>query len=242
MPRRERRGEERGERRDRAVHQPGEPRLDHAQDEHPPLRLVLLLPDVRRQVFPQSRSAVCSCCCSASARSPSSLRTEASVGARGRLPVEALGLEFHALRHLADGIEAERAELPNRAARDEAPHILPADQRNVFAEFRAGYSSISCWRCSLSSAAISVKTLAPSRDSHPAVLRRCRRIDAAVLLLVGDGQGEDFLFRQVGEISHRPKCGGWSGSVKSRPDCANASQDSALCAHRPFSAGNGACR
>ena len=73
MPRQKRR-----ERRDGAVHQPGQARLNDAQEEQSPLRLVLLFRTSAGRFSWTRRSAVCSCCSSASARSPSSLRMEAS--------------------------------------------------------------------------------------------------------------------------------------------------------------------
>ena len=77
--RRERRGEHRRQRRDRAVHQPGQSRLDQPQHEGC-AGMRVLARGGRCPAGSRSRnwSARCSCSTSASARSPSSLRIETS--------------------------------------------------------------------------------------------------------------------------------------------------------------------
>ena len=120
---------------------------------------------------------------------------EASEVRARRLPVEALGLEFHALRHLADGIEAERAQLPERAARDETAYVLTADQWNVFAEFLPEQLDQLP-----SMVALFNRHLGKYVRGCGILITQAFRdigINAAVLLLVGDGQRQDFLFRQV---------------------------------------------
>ena len=94
---------------------PASPGWMYAQHEQAPRRLVLLARAPSRAGSPAiSRSAVCSCCASASARSPSSLRIEASVRAAGGLAVETLRLRLHQLRLLAHHLQPQRMQLPDR--------------------------------------------------------------------------------------------------------------------------------
>jgi len=114
--------------------------------------------------------------------------------------VEARRLVLHVLGELAHLVELERRHQPERLLLDEAFHILASDQRQVFAEFRP------------------VELEQPGAVAHLLIrhrvedLRRCRicrsqplgeaAIYPAVLVLVGDGEGDDFLFGEVGKAFH----------------------------------------
>ena len=151
-----------------------------------------------------SRSAArCSCLTSASARSPSSLRIAGVAGALGGQAIEARRVLLHFARARAHRVDAERADLPDRLARDVAANVLAANERNVLAELRD-----------------------EEIDEAPAVLvllgRHVREdlgaggivlaqavgevgVDAPVLLLVGDRQREHLALGEVVEIAHAPK-------------------------------------
>ena len=120
--------------------------------------------------------------------------------AGGGAAVEELGLPLHAFGHVADGVELQRLDLPNRLMMDEAANVLAADQRDVLAEFFP----------------IEVEQHAPMigfLGGHFAEHGRTARvfaaqslgdidIDATVFFLIGDGEGEDFAFGQIGEVAH----------------------------------------
>ena len=130
-------GEQRRQRRHRAVHQPGEPRLHHLQHEHAPARLLLGLPRVRREVLgtePLRQRDVRAL----GGGEVAQQLADAGVGGALQGPlVEAARLELHGLGLLAHLVEAERPHQPQRLVVDEALHVLAPDQRDVLAELRA---------------------------------------------------------------------------------------------------------
>ena len=96
--------------------------------------------------------------------------------------------------------EAERADLPDRLVLDEAANVLATDQRDVFAELLL---------VQLDQAAAVLALLRAHLAEHIGgggiVVAQALGdvgVDAAVLFLVGDRQGEDFAFGQLGEVSH----------------------------------------
>jgi hypothetical protein len=119
------------------------------------------------------------------------------------LAVEARGLEFHLFGKFAHRVEAERAVEPDWTPRHEALHVLAPDQRKKIAE--------------LLPVEIEQHVVMPDLFlRHPVVNGRGLRIrgaqpvgegpvDPVVLLLVGNGEGQDFLFVQIGKAlgSHR---------------------------------------
>src|SRR5271168_3191364 len=118
---------------------------------------------------PSSATAVWSCRVSASARSPSSLRTEAS-------------------------------HLPDRLAGDEAVHVLPADQRNVLAEFR----HIEVDQAAAVLVLLRRHLLEDARAGGVGVSETFReiRINAPVLLFGADSQSENLAFGKVYKVAH----------------------------------------
>ena len=127
---------QRRERGDRAIHQAGQAGLDDLQDEKAAAGFVLVWPDIGTATgLALSSSAVSAWQRSSSARSPSSWRMPASVVLlRGRL-VEAARLHLHRAGLVAHGFEAAAAGSSQTGLRfDEALHVLPANQRDVFAE------------------------------------------------------------------------------------------------------------
>ena len=85
-----------------------------------------------------SWSARCSCSTSASARSPSSLRIEASVECARRRGGRSAAVSVSMLSARSrTASRFERLDLPDRLVLDEAAHVLAADQRDVLAELLA---------------------------------------------------------------------------------------------------------
>ena len=90
--------------------------------------------------------------------------------------------------------------MPEGAALDVAANVLPAHERNVLAEFGdEGVNQLA-----------SMLVFFPRHFlEHFGARRKVSvqrvgviRVDAAVLFLVGDREGENFLFRKFGEIAH----------------------------------------
>src|SRR5207248_10923125 len=98
--------------------------------------------------------------------------------------------------------EAERPCEPQRLALDKAPHVLPADQRDVVAELLA---------VEVEEAVTVAVLLLRHRGEHPrrsgvALAHRIRAIGigTAVLLLEIDGERQQLLLRQIRKVLHRP--------------------------------------
>ena len=102
---------------------------------------------------------------------------------------------------MGDGFEAERADQPQRAVAHESFHVLPPNQRHVFAELET---------IEIEQHAAMLDLLLSHLFEH---LGRARillaqpvgepAIDAGILLLIGDGERENFLFAQVCKTFHR---------------------------------------
>jgi hypothetical protein len=111
------------------------------------------------------------------------------------------GLVFHGGSVFAHLVEPEGTHEPHRLVTNEAAHVLPPHQRQMFPEL-----------------------FAVEIVEHPAVtdflrghlveyLRRIREIgpqplgevpiDAGVFLFVADGEGEDFLLGEINKALHR---------------------------------------
>ena len=124
----------------------------------------------------------------------------------GRAPVKPRRFEFHLLGEFAHRVEAERPVEPDRAARDEALDVLPADQRQKVAEFLA---------VEIEQHVVMLDLLLGHRVVHRRGVRVGaaqpvgeRAVDAVVLVLVGDGERQDFLLAQIGKAFHGrlPRC------------------------------------
>ena len=135
----ERRGKQRRQRRDRAVHQPGQPRLHVLQHEHPPRGLVLLGARALGQDLLAElvgEALVLGFDLGELDRGAGGSRRRASF--RAALPVEARPPRTPWSRRIC-APRRGRAAASARAAclLDEALDVLAADQRQVVAEFRA---------------------------------------------------------------------------------------------------------
>ena len=103
-------------------------------------------------------------------------------------------------------------DLPDRLVLDEAAHILAADQRNMLAEFRPvqfeqALAMLALFLGHLGEDLGAAGILAPQALGDVG-------IDAVVLFLVGDRQGEDFAFGEVGKVAHGAHIGDWLAAVK----------------------------
>ena len=121
-------------------------------------------------------------------------------GPLGGAAVESRGLEFGVGRIFTHLVEAQWPHQPDRPMVDEAAHVLAPHQRQKLAEF--GAVEI------VEHAAVAgllgrhfVDHLCGGRILRAQPFREVL-IDAAVLLLVADRKGEDFLLGQIGEAFH----------------------------------------
>jgi hypothetical protein len=118
-----------------------------------------------------------------------------------RLAVIALGLVFHVLGKLAHFLQAERAGQPQGLLGvQEALDVLAADQRQVFAKFFAveviEHGAVMH---------LLLGHLVEHLGGGGKLLAQAfgeAAVDAAVLLLVGNGERQHFLFGQVGKVFH----------------------------------------
>ena len=126
-----------------------------------------------------------------------------------RLAVIALGLVFHVLGEFAHFFQAERPHQPERGlVVDEALDVLAADQRQIFAEFLpvevVQHGAV---------VHLLVGHLVEHLGGGGELLAQAfgkAAVDAAVLLLVGDGERQHFLLGQVGKFLHGAPLGvGW---------------------------------
>ena len=123
------------------------------------------------------------------------------LGLLRRLYVKALGFELHRRHFLADGVEREILGQPDRATAQKSFDVVPANRREIAAEARLVHLQ--------QHVAVAFFLLRHFLEE----LRRFRiasgeifgktHVDAAVLLLAGNGDRQHFPFGQVGEISHR---------------------------------------
>ena len=198
--------EQRRKRRYRAIHEPGEARLHVLQHEHAPRGFIFLGARARREncLAELVRQALVACF---------SLRQlDQQLAHRGvacvfcRLAVEALRLELHVLGELAHLLEAERPHQPQRLLRlQEALDVLPADQRQVVSEFLA--IEIEQHRAVMHFLfGHLVEYLCGGRELLAQTFGKTA-IDAAILFLVGDGEGQNFLLAEIGKSFHAlPRC------------------------------------
>src|SRR5262249_50371215 len=120
----------------------------------------------------------------------------------GGAPVEPCRLVFHILGELAHLVEVERVHEPQWLLLNEALHILAADQRQIFAELRAveveQHGAV---------AHLLLRHLVEDLGRGGICLAQPlgeATIDAAILVLVGDGQRENLLFGEFGKTFHGP--------------------------------------
>ena len=97
-------------------------------------------------------------------------------------------------------VEAERVHQPQRLLLDEALDVLAADQRQVLAELRPVEIEQHGAMAHLLVRHL-VEDLGRGRICLAQSLGEAA-IDAAVLVLVGDGEREDFLFGEIGKAFH----------------------------------------
>jgi hypothetical protein len=117
-----------------------------------------------------------------------------------RAPVEARRLVFHFLGGFADVVEPKRTVEPDRMALDEALHVLAPDQRQKFAEFLA---------VELEQHVVMADLLRRHLVVHRRRIRvrtakaiRKRAVDAIVLVLIGNGERQNFSLAQIGKTLH----------------------------------------
>ena len=123
-------------------------------------------------------------------------------GAHQRPSIETRCGALHVARMRAHRVETQRPHLPDGLGGDIAADVLAPHQRNVVAEFR--HEEID------QPAPVTVLLRRHLVEHFGA----CRIIvvqtigeigeDARVLLLVADGEGEDFAFGQIVELAHEP--------------------------------------
>ena len=187
--------------RDRTVHQPGQPRLHVLQHEHAPLGLVLLgarvggqdrLAEFLRQRFVLGLDL--------SQFEEQLSNRDVAGGFRGPA-VEAFGFVFHPSGELPHLVEAERTHQPERlAVMDEAADVLAADQRQVLAEFFAVHVEQHAPMPHLLVGHL-VEHLGGGGEWLAQTLGETA-VDAAVLVLAGDGERENFLLGKFGKTLH----------------------------------------
>src|SRR5262249_2653102 len=112
-----------------------------------------------------------------------------------RLPIKARGLELHGLGVFAYVIEPQRPGPPERLLRNESLDVLAADERQVLAELRAVKLEQHGAMAHLLVRHL-VEHLCRGREVLAQSLRKAA-IDAAVLLLIGDGERENLLLGQI---------------------------------------------
>ena len=118
-----------------------------------------------------------------------------------REAVETLGVALHLGGAIARRVDPERAELPDRLADDVALDVLAANERDVLAELRDE---------EIDEPAAVLVLFRRHFDEHLGgggiVLAQAVGevgVDAPVLFLVGDRQGEHFALGKIVEIAHR---------------------------------------
>jgi hypothetical protein len=185
--------------RDRAVHQAGQARLDHLQNEQPPPRGRVLLGRGGWLGMVQlgGQEGVLALLGGQVAQQ---LADAGVAGLPGCRLVEPPRLLLHRLRLLADGLQVERPHLPDRLAVDETLDVLAADQRDVLAKLLAVQLD--------EPVPVAVLLLAHLVERGGGLgvagLEPLGKVavNAGVLLLQGDGQGKHLLLAQALERSH----------------------------------------
>ena len=116
------------------------------------------------------------------------------------LAIEPRCFELQGLGVFAHLVEAERPHQPERLVLDESLHVLAADQRQVVAEFRPieieQHGAM---------AHLFLRHFQKDLGRGGILLAQAfgeTAIDAAVLLLVGNGECQDFLLAEIGKTFH----------------------------------------
>ncbi|MPL60884.1 hypothetical protein SDC9_06447 [bioreactor metagenome] len=198
-------GEDRRQRRDRAVHQPGQPGLHPGQDELAIGGAVLLGPGVPGQMLGLERLGLLLMALFGGSQIAQEL---AGVGIRAalrRAGVEIGRFALHRLGLAAHRLEREIGAEPDRLARIEPRNMFAPDQRDHLAE--AGAVALD------QAAAVLVLLGGHAVEDRGrgrvllAQLLGIKAVDARVVLLGGDREGENFLLGQFRETA----AGGESG-------------------------------
>src|SRR4051794_10640101 len=119
--------------------------------------------------------------------------------ARG-LAIEARSLKLHGLGIFAHVVDPERPRQPKWLLRDETLDVLAAYKGQILAELRAveveQHGAVAhLLLCHL------VENLGRGGKFFPQSLRKAA-VNAAVLLLIGDGKSDNLLFREIGKALH----------------------------------------
>jgi hypothetical protein len=122
------------------------------------------------------------------------------LGLPGSLDVKLLGLEFHGLDFLADGVERQVLGQPDRTAFQETLDVFAADRRQMrpkalFIEFEQHVAMAAFFLGHL------LEDLGRVRVAFGEVFGE-GHVDAAVFLLGRDRNGQHFALGQIGEILH----------------------------------------
>ncbi|SRR5579885_1388182 len=200
-------GEERRERRNRAVHQARKARLHILQDEHAARDIVLFFAGLRRQDFLAEilRDLLVLIFGFREVEQQFAYR---SVARRfRRFAVKIRGFVFHIGGVFPDLFEAERTNEPDGAVTDESAYVLAADEGQGLAEFLAVQIE--------QLAAVGgflrrhlFENLGRGRVLLAQAVRK-GQIDASVFFFVADGEGENFLFGKIGKSFHGWLSFGW---------------------------------
>jgi hypothetical protein len=121
-------------------------------------------------------------------------------GPRRGLQIEAAGIGLHLPRLTADRLDAARQQLPGRLVGRRAAHVLAADRRDLLAEA----ADVQVDQGPAMLAFLGGHAVEHLRGVGIGLAQRLGEvgIKLAVLLLVGDREGEHFLLVQVGEAAH----------------------------------------
>lgn len=189
-------GEERGERGDGAIHEAGEAGLDDLEEEE-----ALLLGGFVLTHLHGADALGLVCVVALLLDEVAEELADACIGGAfcGGF-VETDCLEFHELGLFLHGFQAEGTDEPDGAASDEAADVFAADHRDMVAETGA---------VMLEEAVAMQILLLLEIEEHgglggvgfPQAICEIG-IDARVVLLEGDGEGEDFFFRQAFKSAH----------------------------------------
>jgi hypothetical protein len=191
----ERGGKQRRQRRDRAVHQSGQPRLNDLQQEEPfLLRLVVFTELGDGDAFSGMRVIAFLL------RKIAEQLPDARVGcATSGNFVKSFRFQFHAFGGFLDDFQAERTHEPDGAAVHKSAHVLPADKRHVVTE-----TAFVKFEQAVAVAILFAAHHAEFIGLFGIIFLQAGGeifIDARVLLLKRDSQREDFLFGKARRFS-----------------------------------------
>src|SRR4051812_1458947 len=122
-------------------------------------------------------------------------------GLRGGLGVEALSLELHGLRFLADDVERQIAGEPDRPPTNEALHVVAPDRRQVGSEPLL-IDLQQQMTMTLLLLGHFAEDLGGIRITLGEIFREAE-IDAAILFLAGNGDREHLALGQFGKRFHQ---------------------------------------